>query len=132
MKYTLYYSISFPASDLPVLVMSANHSPLVGEYTIARHFCRTLLPDLYARLSLDEIAEVDSWISLASDSIISGKNKERTSALQSLNVHLGKNSWLVNNRMTLADVAVASAVLKTDSAKAPANVKKWLQHFTPQ
>jgi len=112
--------------DLPFLVVSpCAHTPLTGEITIARFLCRTLLPDLYGNLTPEELAIVDNWI----DQSLAG-NKERTAALKSLNVKLLKQQWILNDKMTLADVVLACCIVKENGGSSvPANVDKWLKRI---
>lgn len=112
--------------DLPFLVVSpCAHTPLTGEITIARFLCRTLLPDLYANLTPEESADVDSWI----DQSLAG-NKERTAALKSLNVKLAKQQWILGSKMTLADIVLACCTVKENGGSSvPGNVNKWLMRI---
>ncbi|XP_031554490.1 aminoacyl tRNA synthase complex-interacting multifunctional protein 2-like [Actinia tenebrosa] len=116
--------------DLPYLVISSSHTPLFGEFTIARHLSRACLPDLYSKFGIDEIAHIDHWIHFASNSILNSKSKERADALHTLNSYLKSKTWLVGNQMSLADIAVASACLQVGSLQPTfGNVKKWLDNF---
>ena len=109
--------------DLPFLVVSPSvHTPLTGEITIARFFCRILLPDLYGSLTPEESAYVDNWI----DQSLAG-NKERTAALKSLDAKLAKQQWILGSKMTLADIVLACCTVKENGPNSvPGNVKKWL------
>lgn len=70
--------------------------------------------------------QIDNWLELAHSSIIHGSNKERQSALKSLNSHLGKNNYLVGNSLSLADIVFWSSVVQTRlQENFPANVAKW-------
>lgn len=70
--------------------------------------------------------QIDDWLETAHSSVIHGSNKERQSVLKSLNSHLGKNSYLVGNSVTLADIIIWSALVQTKLHKdLPANVSKW-------
>lgn len=127
--YLYFYSFN-TVPDLPYLVISSSHTPLVGEFTVARHLCRAFLPDLYSQFGIDERAHLDHWIDFASNSILNSKNKERVDALHALNSYVESKKWLVGNQMTIADIAVASAVLKAGSIQSKfGNVKKWLENF---
>lgn len=112
--------------DLPFLVVSpCAHTPLTGEVTIARFLCRTLLPDLYGNLTAEEAANVDNWIGQS----LAG-NKERTTALKSLNVKLAKQQWILGSKMTLADVVLACCIVKENGGSSvPDNVKIWLMRI---
>lgn len=109
--------------DLPYMVASpCSHTPLTGEITIARFLCRALLPDLYGSLSPEESASVDCWI----DQTLSS-TKERTAAIKSLDVKLGKQQWILGSKMSLADVVLGCCIVKENGAKSvPGNVNKWL------
>ncbi|EDO44853.1 predicted protein [Nematostella vectensis] len=85
-------------AHLPFLVLSSAHSPLVGEHTIARHLCRTLVPDLYGNLTNEDKACVDNWLDLA-QTLHYGSSKEKASVLRNLNSHLGKSSFLCNGKL---------------------------------
>lgn len=125
----IYYLFN-TVPDLPFLVISSCHTPLVGEFTIARHLSRACLPDLYSKFGIDERAHLDHWIDFASNSILNSKSKEKVDALHTLNSYLENKTWLVGNRMSVADIAVASAVLKAGSLQSKfGNVKKWLENF---
>ena len=124
----VFSNLTLSTADLPFLVLSAvNHIPLVGEFTIARHLCRTLAPELYGTLSTEQAAHIDMWLELGK-SLISGNSKEKAAALRNLNSKLGAQEWLVDGRITLADVGVACCIVKAKAVdSAPGNVKKWLK-----
>ena len=70
--------------------------------------------------------QIDNWLELAHSSVIHGNNKERQSALKSLNSHLGENSYLVGNSLSLADIIFWSCVAQSKLHESlPANVSKW-------
>ena len=101
--------------------------PLSGEFVIARHLCRTVAPELYGKLTPEHAACADQWLDIGK-SLITGTSKEKAAALRNLNSKLGACKWLVNNNITLADIAVACCVVKTKAiGTAPDNVKKWVK-----
>ena len=113
------------------MVVQPGRCHLHGEATIARFFCRTLLPDLYDALTVDEVAEVDVWLDVAL-LLACGSTKEKATAIKSINAHLQKPQWLVGNKMTLAEIVVASSLLKTNVGAVGSlseKVKTWLKRI---
>ena len=107
------------------MASSCSHTPLIGELTIGRFLCRTLLPDLYGRLTADESAAVDHWIDLWN-----AGGRDKAAAIQSLNTNLASQEWLLVDKMTLADVALACSVVKNTGVNSlPEGVKKWLKRI---
>jgi len=101
---------------------------IYGDVNVARFLALTLAPDLYNARGVETVAEIDQWLDVANQ-ICNGNNKEKESAMKALNGHLGKNTYLVDGCVTLADISCLSAFLAnpecfTSLAK---NVKKWFQ-----
>lgn len=72
--------------------------------------------------------QIDNWLELVHSSVIHGNNKERQAALRTLNAHLGKNAYLVEDSYTLCDVVAWSALIQTKLYQnLPANVLKWFK-----
>lgn len=70
--------------------------------------------------------QIDNWLEIAHSSLIHGNNKERQAALKSLNSHLGKSNYLVQDSISLADIVVWSALTQNKLHQSlPANVSKW-------
>ena len=110
------------------MAVHPGHSLLHGETTVARYLCRSLLPDLYGGLAVDVIAAVDVWLDV-SHTLASGNNKEKATALKLINTHLQKSEWLVNNKLSLADICIASTLKKTNVraiGSVSEHVKTWL------
>lgn len=111
------------------MALNPGQCHLHGEATIARFLCRTLLPDLYAALTIDEVAEVDMWLDVAL-SIACGNSKEKAIALKAINTQLQRTQWLVGSKMTLADICIASTLVKTNIraiGSVSQHVEKWLK-----
>jgi len=114
----------------PTMALNPGHCHLHGEATIGRFLCRTLLPDLYAALTVDEVAEVDMWLDVALSRLASGNSKEKALALKTINTQLQKSEWLVGNKMTLADICIASTLVKTNIraiGSVSQHVETWLK-----
>lgn len=111
---------------LPYLVVSpCSHTALCGEITIARYICRALLPDLYGNLTPEESATVDNWINQS----LSG-TKEKAAAVKSLEAKLGKQQWILGSKMSLADVVLASCIVKENGGKSVSgNLIQWLKRI---
>ncbi|KAK6481749.1 aminoacyl tRNA synthase complex-interacting multifunctional protein 2 [Huso huso] len=101
-----------------------NMCPIEGEGNIAR-FLFSLLGQAQDVLTA---TLVDSWVDAAMFQLVEGSNKEKATALRSLNGALGRTPWLVGSDLTLADIVTWCAVLQSGSAAAvPANVQKWMK-----
>ena len=62
--------------------------------------------------------------------ILSGNEEDKKKAITILAKQIGKNDWLINNRISIADMVTWSALIsrKTSSSSMPANLKKWLMN----
>lgn len=107
---------------LPYLVVSpCSHTALFGEITIARYLCRTFLPDLYGDLTPEASAVADNWID---------QSLEGSKVVKNLEAKLGKQQWIVGSAMSLADVVLASCIVKKGGGKALSdNLNKWFERI---
>ncbi|XP_057311430.1 aminoacyl tRNA synthase complex-interacting multifunctional protein 2-like [Hydractinia symbiolongicarpus] len=99
---------------------------ITGDANIARFLCRTLSPHLYNDDDLTTCMLIDNWLE-QSVKVLHASAKEKDAVLKSLNSHLGKNDHLCNNRTTLADIVMLSAIIvnKKSFSTLPKNVKSW-------
>ena len=122
---TLFY---FSGKNVPSLVVSPhNQTVIMGTANIARYILRLLKPD-YDFVDPVFSTNVDEWLDLAQMQIVRGNNKERGTAVKTLNSRLGRSAWLVGSGTSLADIVVSCLLHQTGmAADLPANVKKWLK-----
>lgn len=114
------------------MVNPQKHTPLMGEATIARYLARLLSPAYDEDENIVMATEIDTWVDGLSQ-LLDGEPAEKTNVIKSLNSRLGKNNWLAGDSMSLADVAMWSAMHQSGrSAKASGNVKKWLDRCNEQ
>lgn len=110
--------------DHEMMIDPINQGIIEGEVNIARYIARLLNFNYETDAILS--TQIDEWLEIAHSSIIHGGNKERQSALKSLNCHLGKATYLVGNSVTLADIVLWSSLVQTKlHQNLPANVTKW-------
>lgn len=107
---------------LPYLVVSpCSHTALSGEITIARYLCRVFLPDLYGDLTPEESAVADNWIN---------QPLEGSKVVKNLEAKLGKQQWILGSKMSLADVVLASYIVKEGGGKTlSGNLSKWFKRI---
>ena len=62
--------------------------------------------------------------------ILNGNEEDKKKAITIVAKQIGKNDWLINNRISIADMVTWSAVVssKVSSSSMPANLKKWLMN----
>ena len=108
-------------------VKAGSQTSIQGEVNILRYLSRLLTP-AYDASDIVMVTSIDSFLDLASSTILNGNSKEKAAAVRTLNASLGKRTWLVSDSPTLADVAVWSTLHQTGLASgAPSNVQKWLK-----
>jgi glutamyl/glutaminyl-tRNA synthetase len=92
---------------------------LFGENNIARYLARTKAPAVAGEDALSS-ALVDQWLEF-------GLADFEPSKLNTLNDHLANRSFLVNNALTLADIAVFLHLQRSGASPSAshANVKRW-------
>ncbi|KAK6187582.1 hypothetical protein SNE40_005576 [Patella caerulea] len=109
-----------------LMVDPYKQSAIEGEVNIARYLQR-LLNSQYDSQDIIEATQIDEWVDTAQIQYLDGSNKERAAVLRSLNSRFGKNSWLVGDRCSLADITMWSVLQQSGQVTdVPANVKKWL------
>ena len=97
-----------------------------GEANVARYLSRLLNP-AYDDCDPLMATEIDTLIDSARV-IKYGPPKMKASVVKGMNVRLGKNQWLVNNVITLADIVLWSALTQLgEGNKQTGNVKKWME-----
>lgn len=107
-------------------VNPSHQTPICGEANIARYLARLLQPSY--EVDLLSACLADHWLDLASFSLIGGNSKERAAAVRSLNSHLGRKPWLLEETSSFVDAVVFSALQQTGQASsASGNVKTWLK-----
>ncbi|XP_006822418.1 aminoacyl tRNA synthase complex-interacting multifunctional protein 2-like, partial [Saccoglossus kowalevskii] len=107
-------------------IQPVSQSPIHGEANIARYLSRLL--DSNYEANPEVATQIDTWLDIATNSVLNGASKEKASVLRSLNSHLGKNPWLVGSSLSLADIIMWSSLNQSGQANgAPGNVKKWLK-----
>lgn len=98
--------------------------PIEGEGNIAR-FLFSLLGQKHNAVTATLI---DSWVDTAIFQLQAGSPKEKAAVLRSMNVALGKTSWLVGSEMTVADIVAWCVLQQTGNTNSvPPNVQKWLK-----
>ena len=62
--------------------------------------------------------------------ILNGNEEDKKKAIPILAKQIGKNDWLINNGLTIADIVTWSALTssKASSSSMPANLKKWIMN----
>ena len=110
-----------------MMVNPSVQTSIQGETNIARYLSRLMDPT-YDTKDIIRATEIDTWLDVAAQ-ITHGNNKEKMSALRTVNARLGKNAWLVDqNCPCLADIGVWSSIARANlSAKAPNNVRTWFE-----
>ncbi|KAK2575430.1 hypothetical protein KPH14_008339 [Odynerus spinipes] len=76
---------------------------------VARYIGRTIAKDLYGNLDIRGRTEVDHWLSFSIGPLCQSPVKDET--LSYLNKILMTNTWLVNKKLTVADISVFRALL---------------------
>ncbi|GIX99738.1 aminoacyl tRNA synthase complex-interacting multifunctional protein 2 [Caerostris extrusa] len=112
--------------DHEMMIDPIHQSTIEGEVNIARYLSRLLCftDENDALLS----TQIDNWLEVVHSSIIHGNNKDRQGALRSLNAHFGKNSFLVGDSFTIADIVMWSALIQTKlHQNLPTNAEKWFK-----
>jgi len=113
-------------NDTEMVVNPIHQGTIEGEVNIARYIARLLGFNYETDPILS--TQIDDWLEIANSSIIYGNNKERQSALKSLNSHLGKNTFLVQDSLSLADIVVWSSLAQNKLHEdLPSNVSKWFK-----
>ncbi|XP_054710903.1 aminoacyl tRNA synthase complex-interacting multifunctional protein 2-like [Uloborus diversus] len=115
--------------DHEMMIDPVHQGIIEGEVNIARYISRLL----FLNYDEDPISAtlIDDWLEVAHSSLIHGNNKDRQAALKSLNSHLGKNSFLVGNSLTVADIIIWSSLLQTKLHDGlPSNVSKWYKSLS--
>lgn len=127
-NWKIFAFLFIPDILAPCLIVSvADQSPILGEVSILRYLSRLLLPDLFSQVEPLQMANIDAWLNAAMKLTMSDNGIERKAFIQSLNCHLGKHKWLVNNAASLADIYCSIALIKTnDRGLFPNNVEKWI------
>lgn len=80
---------------------------------MARYLCRLTATPLYGGTNLEK-AEIDHWLEHSLTALSQHQGATPTSALEQLDGVLGPRVYLVGYDMTLADLAVYSAVRGKD------------------
>lgn len=110
-----------------LMVNPSKQSAIQGEVNIVRYI-RRLLDSTAEAEDPATMATCDEVLDLVQLRIIDGNNKERDSALRTLNSRLGRTSWLVGDSVSSADIAAWSGINQCKlSADLPGNVKKWFK-----
>lgn len=116
------------SSDPEMMVNPVTQVAIKGEVNIARYLAH-LVGLIHTKSDAVYLTDVDTLLDLAHSFIIHGSNKERQAAMRQLNSRLGKSAWLVGSSISIADIAVWSALHQVHAMEsAPANVKKWLKN----
>ncbi len=111
-----------------MVVSPHNQTPVIGIASVARFLCREYRPDLYESLgSLEQSAQIDSWLDALTGSLLHGGSKEKTSVMRRLNSHLGSSPFLAGDRVSLADIVGYAVVCNDSEQKVSGNVKLWLR-----
>ncbi|XP_043671860.1 bifunctional glutamate/proline--tRNA ligase isoform X1 [Vespula pensylvanica] len=76
---------------------------------VIRYIGRTIAKDLYGNLDIRDRTQVDHWLSFAIGPLCQSSVKNET--LSYLNKILMTNTWLVNKRLTAADISVFCVLL---------------------
>ncbi|XP_045684454.1 aminoacyl tRNA synthase complex-interacting multifunctional protein 2 isoform X1 [Phyllostomus hastatus] len=99
--------------------------PIEGEGNIAR-FLFSLFGQKHDAV---HSTLIDSWVDAAAFQLKEGSSKEKVAVLSSMNSALGNSPWLVGGELTVADVALWSALRQTGgcSVPVPAHVQRWLR-----
>ncbi|XP_077269800.1 uncharacterized protein LOC143901394 isoform X1 [Temnothorax americanus] len=96
---------------------------------VSRYLARTINPALYDDTCPHKRTEIDHWISCA----MVLQNKEKNELLNYLNNVLLVRTWLVGNRLTLADIHVFSVLHNKEYMKLHesdyCNVTRWYKHM---
>ncbi|XP_077280024.1 glutamyl-prolyl-tRNA synthetase [Temnothorax americanus] len=105
---------------------------VLGEHNneISRYLARIINPALYGDTCPHKRTEVDHWISCA----MASQNKEKNDLLNFMNDVLLVRTWLVGNRLTLADIHVFSVLhneeyIKLHESDKYCNVTRWYKHM---
>jgi len=116
-----------------VMYAPGQQTRIYGDVNIARYLVRTLAPDLYSARGLESVSEIDQWLEVANQ-LQNGNNKEKEAGMKALNSHLGRNTYLVDGCLTLADIACLAALLAnpTSFTSLAKNVKKWFQSMSEE
>lgn len=100
--------------------------PVYGEVNFLRYLSR-IGPNEYNYELDTNPTDVDTLLDIG---YLLGKARtktERHTLLQSLNSKLGKDQWLCNNKITIADVAVNSIIKQvTSNNEVNVNLSKWM------
>ncbi|CAN8002478.1 unnamed protein product [Ixodes hexagonus] len=113
--------------DCELMVNPLLQVAISGEVNLIRYVGRLLDPS-YESVGPVGATEVDHWLDQAHHGLLHGKNKERQAVLKALNAQLGSSHYVLGSSLSLADIALWSAVLQTDLlAGAPSNVKRWMK-----
>ncbi|ESO89130.1 hypothetical protein LOTGIDRAFT_106366, partial [Lottia gigantea] len=109
-----------------LMVDPSKQTAIEGEVNVARYLQR-LLDSSFDSGDVVQATQIDEWLDTAQIQYNNGSNKERAAVMRSLNAKLGKSSWLVGDRCSLADVAMWSVLQQSGQVdNVPGNVKKWL------
>ena len=108
------------------MVSPGSQLAIQGEANVARYLARLLNP-AYDSADITTATEIDHYVDMTTQ-LASGKDKEKTSVIKTLNAKLGKsNTWLVGDNLSLADIVLWSAMHQGNQVTTAAgNVKRWL------
>lgn len=108
------------------MINPSSQTCIQGEGNIARYLDKVLNPDQEYG-DIVRSTKTDQWVDVATQ-ILNGSTKEKAAGIKALNVHLGKQPYLMEKEITLADIVAWSAVTQSDMAsKLPNNVKTWYE-----
>lgn len=98
----------------------------MGEVNILRYLSR--IHPTFNYDALDKPYELDIVLDTCYRLVRAKTKTERSTLIQTFNKSLGKGQWLCGrNRMTIADVAAASAVKQVAEGEIGVNLSKWYQ-----
>jgi len=111
-----------------VIVNPRVQTAIKGDANIARFLCRKFAPQLYECLSENGTLIADYLLDLATSQIVNGDAEAKKNALVQFEKQLANKRWLVDDKLSIADIVVFSAIRITKSTGLiPQNMQKWFR-----